>query len=223
MFQISSSRASQNSQASTTRVALFRQIAPAQRIFVLRGSPTALIFQLNISSNKCHRQSHLGLLPYRLLTFVAMQSAFFPSLRLASARSFRPSAQRFGSLRAYSAEAPATEPSSSLNNDSVSPATEPSSSLNNDSASPPPLPEASNEIPTTSTTAENIRANGIDGFLSKKSFKYIDDFVEGLWTRLDGEMTCTSRVLPVKLCHPAMDVYDLETFADIRSYLYISP
>jgi hypothetical protein len=45
-------------------------------------------------------------------------------------------------------------------------------------------------IPSTSTTAEGIRQHGIDGFLPKESFENVEQWIGGLWNRLEGEMNC---------------------------------
>lgn len=52
------------------------------------------------------------------------------------------------------------------------------------------------KIPSTSSTAEYVRENGIPGFLPRESFENVEKWVGGHWERLEAEMQCEfSRVI----------------------------
>lgn len=48
------------------------------------------------------------------------------------------------------------------------------------------------KIPSTSSTAEYVRENGIPGFLPRESFENVEKWVGGHWERLEAEMQCES-------------------------------
>jgi hypothetical protein len=102
-------------------------------------------------------------------------------------------------IRPYSAASGSTGAStSSASQQQAQPSesqTDATSNSNSSSTSDSPSSSRSSpsaKIPSTSSTAEYIRTNGIPNFLPRESFENVERWLAGHWERLEGEMRCES-------------------------------
>jgi hypothetical protein len=107
-----------------------------------------------------------------------------------------PSSEASSSVQQAAGDVSASSSSTSSSGPNSEPSTSSSTSTSTSTQSRTRSQNRAPKIPSTSSTAEYVRENGIPGFLPRESFENVEKWVGGHWERLEAEMQCeSSRVI----------------------------